>query len=220
VKGGTSWFTVLVLLLTALLALSCVGALFLIPGVRQDLVNTVAHIIWIAGLVVQSTPQVIFWGALIFVVLVVALRSLWSTEGGAGLAARPHGRVNRRVRLDFWALQLRISRGRYARSRFGDLFNRLMLDVLAHQYDLPVRAVDRAILSGSIEVPEVVMRFKAARTEEIRPPVEFWEALRLWLERLFAPRTNEEPGFSAQDLESIVRYLEDQLEVENDRRNS
>jgi len=220
VKEGPSWFNVLVLLLTALLALSCVGALFLIPEVRQDLVNTVAHIIWIAGLVIESTPQVFFWGALIFIALVVALRSLWSTEGEAGMAGRPSRRVNRRVRLDFWALQLRIARGHYARSRFGDLFNRLMLDVLAHQYDLPVRSVDRAISNGRIEVPEVVMRFKAARSQEARPPVEFWDALKLWLERLFARRANEETDFSAQDLESIVRYLEDQLEVENDRRNS
>jgi len=192
------------------LPLAVMLALGLREFVRDALALPLSYMLWFASIIFQTIPQIWFWTGLIVIALIIALRSLdrerQPPPSAPGKSARPA-----RGRIDVWAERAdMLLKGRYSRHRFGYFIGKLILDVLSHEERLSFRDLERRLEQGETDVPPVVREYLFSRLKpayaEVRP--NFLTRLKRFfgLEKSLAPRLNAE-------LETIVKFLEDQLEV-------
>lgn len=178
--------------------------------VRDMFALPLSYILWFAGIIFETIPQIWFWTGLIVIALVIAMRSLdrerLAPPSAPGKSSRPA-----RGRIDVWAERVNmLLKGRYSRHRFGYFIGRLILDVLSHEERLSLRDLERRLEQGETDVPPIVRDYlfshlRPAHTEA-RP--SFLTRLKrfLGLEKPLTAHLNAE-------LETIVKFLEDQLEV-------
>jgi hypothetical protein len=178
--------------------------------VRDVLALPLSYMLWFAGIIFETIPQIWFWTGLIFIVLILAMRSLnrerQPPPSAPGKSSRPA-----RGRIDVWAERINmLLKGRYSRHRFGYFIGKLILDVLSHEERLSFRDVERRLEQGEPDVPPIVRDYLFSRLRpaytEARP--NFLTRLKHFfrLEKPLTARLNTE-------LETIVKFLEDQLEV-------
>jgi hypothetical protein len=178
--------------------------------VRDTLALPLSHLMWLVGIIVRSVPQVWFWTGLLIVALIIALRSLdrerRSTQTIPGKALYPA-----RGRIAVWAERVNmLLKGKYSRHRFGYFVGKLILDVLAHEERLSYRDVERRLEQSDMDVPPAVRSYLLSRLRpshtEARP--KFFTRLKrfLGLEKQLTVQLNA-------DLETIITFLENQLEV-------
>lgn len=189
-------------------------AILLMLGLRNFVRDTLAlplsYMIWLVGIIVQTIPQIWLWTGLIVIALILALRSL-DRERRPPPAASGKPLHPARGRIDVWAERINmLLRGNYSRQRFGYFIGKLILDVLSHEERINLKDIERRLEQDDTEVPPVVREYLFSRLRpgytDTRP--SFLTRLKrfLGLEKPPAARLNTE-------LETIVKYLEDQLEV-------
>jgi len=199
------WWTPLVGLPLAVLL-----ALGLRNFVRDVFALPLSYILWFAGIIFETVPQIWFWTGLVVIALVIAMRSLDRERRPPpptpGKSSRPA-----RGRIDVWAERVTmLLKGRYSKHRFGYFIGKLILDVLSHEERLSFRELERRLEQDDTDVPPVVREYLFSRLRpgytDTRP--SFLTRLKRFfgLEKPLATRLNTE-------LETIVKYLEDQLEV-------
>ncbi len=131
----------------------------------------------------------------------------------------PESRTPKNSRLSFWLIQL-FYRDETSQGRFSDFLDRLMMDVLTYAYNLPVRSVEQRLKTGEIEVPPGVIDFfqKRQAQERKRKKLErAWRQFNLFIRDLFPRKAASNPDATKDvELERILTYLEDQLEIHHD----
>ncbi|MBN2389354.1 MAG: hypothetical protein JXR84_01440 [Anaerolineae bacterium] len=178
--------------------------------VRDVFALPLSYILWFAGIIFETVPQIWFWTGLIVIALVIAMRSLdrerQPPPSAPGKSSHPA-----RGQINIWAERVdMLLKGRYSRHRFGYFIGKLILDVLSHEERLSLRELERRLEQGETDVPPVVREYLFSRLRpgytDTRP--SFLTRLKRFfgLEKPLAIRLNTE-------LETIVKYLEDQLEV-------
>ena len=178
--------------------------------VRDALALPLSHMIWFVDIIVQTVPQTWFWAGLLIVVLIMAMRSL-DRERRPAPAAPGKSPYPARGRIAVWAERINmLLRGKYSRNRFGYFIGKLILDVMAHEERLNYRDVERRLQQSDIDAPPDVRDYLLSRLRpshtEARP--KFFTRLKrfLGLEKQLTAQLDAE-------LETIITFLEDQLEV-------
>jgi hypothetical protein len=178
--------------------------------VRDVLALPLTYIFWIVGVILETIPQIWIWTGLVVIALTLAMGSL--NREHRPLPASP-GRSSHpaRGRIDVWAERITLLlRGKYSRHRFGYFIGKLVLDVLSHEERLSFKDVERRLEQGETDVPPIVRDYLSSRLRpthtEARP--NFLTRLKrlFGLEKPLSTRLNAE-------LETLVKFLEDQLEV-------
>ena len=110
-----------------------------------------------------------------------------------------------------WAERITmLLKGRYSRQRFGYFIGKLILDVLSHEERLNLRELERRLEQGETDVPPIVRDYLFSRLKpgytEARPNLLTRLKRFFGLEKPLTALLNTE-------LETIVKFLEDQLEV-------
>jgi hypothetical protein len=208
----------LVLLLLAGLLLAAVLGLGLRNFVRSVIVIPLAYVAWLAGILIRSTPQIVFWGLLLLLVAIVALRRLWVVPARRQRSIHGELSIPKKERVGFWAILTFQAHGDYSRSRLADLFRRLALSVLAFREQVDLPTLESRIASGEVDLPPELQPFLShtrprprkdgvsrlwTRGGGIRPP---WTQPRSDAFRRLPP---------ASPLEDAVTYLEEQLEIQH-----
>ena len=178
--------------------------------VRNALALPLSYMLWFAGIIFETVPQIWFWTGLIVVALVLAMRSLdrerQPPSTPPGKSARPA-----RGRINVWAERVNmLLKGRYSRHRFGYFIGKLILDVLSHEERLSFRDLERRLEQGEKDIPPVVRDYLFSR---LKPA--YAEARPNFLTRLKRFFRLEKPLSASlnAEVETIVKFLEDQLEV-------
>ena len=178
--------------------------------VRDALAPPLSYMIWFVDIIVRTIPQTLFWAGLLIIILIIAMRSL-DRERRPSPAAPGKSPFPARGRIAVWAERVNmLLRGKYSRHRFGYFIGKLILDVMAHEERLSYRDVERRLQQSDMEVPPAVRDYLISRLRpahtEARP--KFFTRLKrfLGLEKQLAVQLNAE-------LETIITFLEDQLEV-------
>jgi hypothetical protein len=198
--------------------------------VRQVMAMPVTRIIWFVRLLIDSTPQVLFWGVLLIIFFVVSIKSLSSGNRPSPRAATEPLQPPRRERIAFWTNQVAhaLSGDRYSRVRMEGHLGDIALHLLAYQQKEDPEKIRRLILQDKLVIPPEIEACVNARFRAVlEPEPGFWASIWLGLLRLFPflkKRSNQPmelfsgstPG---DELEAIVHYLEEQLEVRNDSRD-
>jgi hypothetical protein len=178
--------------------------------VRDVLALPLSYTLWFIGLIGKSIPQIWFWTGLLAVVLIIAMRSL-SRERRPPPTTPPQSTRAPLGRITVWTERISmLLKGKYSRQRFGYFIGKLILDVLSHEERLSLRDVERRLEQGELDLPPAVRDYLFSR---LKPGITGTRpSFRVWLKRLLGL----EKPLTAQldaELESIIKFLEDQLEV-------
>lgn len=205
----------LLLLIVAVLVLPMALAL---RDLSRVMLTELMRLSWLVRQQLQALPQMTVWGLLLVVVLVAGVGSLfgWSQRrpGTDGGFARAPGQV---WELSRWIL--RAAEGRYFRWTLNRYIANLTWEVLAYRERTTPRRLKRRVRAGDIELPTAILDFVES-SERLGPA----ESRSLWSLLRRQPETtahSEAKGLRARPgLDEVVRFLEEQLEVENDRSAS
>jgi hypothetical protein len=192
--------------------------------VREVIVIPVSYLIWVVGILVESTNQFYFWLVLLFISLMVASRSLRPKKKDRELDSEvpvPEevGIVPGRGRVGFWAMRVKLMRlGPYYQGSFNEGLSRLLVEVLAHRHHLTIRQVEQNINNGTLDVPDEVRKFVHTNLwqRELKTANYVSIFLRnLWEWFLTKVRKVADGPESAMDPDvvRVIKYMEEELEV-------
>jgi len=214
----------LALLLIPLLVLAVILTIALTDFVREAIIVPISYVLWFGNLVLNSISQILLWAWLPAIALFIALRSLSTANKNkpAQIISEAETRYPRRQRVDFWVIQIHQSYGYFGRTRFAEHLGRLILDILAYQERSTPWQIEQWIENGDLEVPpEIRSYLHEKRRRYSEGSGGLYQRLRRWLKNavaiLIKERSSARPASYHPDLETVVAFLEKQLEVEYDR---
>ena len=209
------------LILAGIVILTFLVAAFIriVPGgfLRDNIIQPLSYALWIVSLLLRGTPQVVFWGILLMIAVVMALRSL------AVVSHRPPHpqplQINypHRARLRYWVRQMLLTQDDRSILQLRDSLGRLALDILSYQRGLTASQYQQQLDSGQLETPDELVPFMDARRQMFAAKSSFSiEELRQWLDRKlnklpFMPHRSSQVSL---EVERLVDFLEDQMDVE------
>jgi hypothetical protein len=231
----------LALILLPMVFLVATLTLVLRDWVRDAIVTPILFILWLGGLLIKSTPQWVFWG----VFLVMALLILANSFGAGKRSDQNVGKAEpgrpRRARVSFWAIQVhRQARGFSPPTSSAEPLRRLVLEVVAFQERLSLKEVEQRLESEELDVPPAILAYlQHGPTPEPLYPVGLWGMLRQgwadfrraahgvlgilagrWahdlMSGLIQTRLHTQSSPFDSELESVVQFLEDRLEIKHD----
>ena len=200
----------LVLLLAVPLAVLFSRAL---GGFVRDVVAVpLLYLAWISRLYLRTIPQALFWGALVVFGLALAVTNLVIALGSGEDAADGQeeveleqtyaGSVRRLVSQIRYA-----ERSAYFRRRLSQRLARLILSALDYEEPYGRAKVDRGL--DAIDAPPEVRDFLHEGDDLLSPTRR--PGLIAWLRRRL--RGRNKTAVPSPELERVVRFLEDRLEV-------
>lgn len=196
------------LLLAGLVLLLAIPLMLILKDVvREVVLIPLWRVLWLLSLVLRAIPQVFFWGALLVIILFLAVKSLarqekpikkvWDVEPGYP------GRVM------IWAQRVYLmERGEYSRRYMAQRLRRLVLEVLAYSERLNIEQVRQRLKTGELDTPPEVQACLQAELTSMSK-LHGWFS-RLW-HRLRPGTRTAPPDF---DLDRVIQFLEDQLNIE------
>ncbi len=192
--------------------------------VRNMLAVPLIHLYYFLALLVNSTPQAVFWGILLLVLLVVAGKSVQE----AGQPELPDFgdplRIPKRERIGFWAIHINMALqgDYYSRARLAEFLGGVAMDLFAQEERVSVNEVSLRLERGELDLPPEVENYLKARfTNTYQPRPGFWVKARDKLARFWnsffgksslASKSIHSERYSERELERIIQYLEDRLE--------
>ncbi len=217
------------LILLAILGILLAAAMTLALNdlVRNVLAVPITHTLYFLGLLVKSTPQVIFWGLLLLFLLVVAGKSMQENRRPAPPEFVVPKRPSNYERIALWANHIKMAlRGdHYARTRLAEFLAGMVIELFAQEERVSTTEVRLQLERGELDLPPEIENYLKARFSQgaiARP--SFWQWIKDKLARFwnsFSGKNHPASGvlpehLTRQELERIIHYLEDRLEVEND----
>lgn len=199
------------LLLLLLLALLALPLALVLRDLSQVLLIELMHMIWTVRQQLDSLPQETVWGLLLVVVLLVAAGSLFgrvrtSLEIDHG-PMPPQGQVEE---LSRWIR--RAAGGQYSRWTLNRYLSNLLWDVMAYRHHSTPPRLKRRFRAGEIQMPPLIAEYLESDSRLRRP-----QTTGFWARLLRRPRAQAARDRARPALEDVVRFLEEQLEVEHDR---
>jgi hypothetical protein len=196
-------------------------ALALTDLVRNVLAVPLTHIFYIFGLLLKSTPQVLFWGMVLLFLLIIAGKSLEEVHRPVPPDFTAPLRSYKQERVAFWASQVNLAlRGdHYSHTRLIEFLAGLALEVDAQDEHISVVEIRQRLERGELDLPlEIENYLKARANTGYVPRPGFWQRLAERLARLWNAlpgKKNQAFGvrLTQEELEKIIQYLEDRLEV-------
>ena len=173
---------------------------------RDVLLVEFLRILWVMRVLFESLPQVIVWSFLLLLVLLVAVKSLFigprSAQEVPDAVAEPQGRVQ------LLAKQIRhASESEYSAWNLARSLGKLIVEVLAYRQGTTTKEIKRRMRGGTLDTPlEIQTYLWTGLVFRSFTYTGFFSRLR-W--RLSA---SSEASSVAPSLESVVQFLEDQLE--------
>jgi hypothetical protein len=203
--------------------------MLLLRGLARSLiVIPIMYAFWVGDLILTILPQPLFWILFLFLVLRIAFRSLLVSKISRPKSSSPEIRYPGRV--EFWARRIKLTeQGNYSKWGFARHLGNLTLATLAYTERLEPEHIRERLQDDELALdPEVQAYLRAGLTA--RPP-EAFGFLAGFRRRLFAlisalipPGWQLLQSNSASSLdfnpEGLVQYLENQLEVPNDKQRT
>lgn len=227
--------------------LAIFGALVLILSLlllfsAQDLIHELvvlplSYLFWAGQVFVITTPQVFFWGVLLFIAGLAAYRSLTgrpkvSVEGPLEHAEEGYANILQ-GQVAYWALRvnlLRQEQGRYFLNAFHLALGRILFDALCHRQRMTFQQVEQHLRDGTLDVPPEVGQYAlhSLRRMDFEQEPFLTRTLHNARQRLYSlldsllgrgGKSPLPPRPASQDeqwIRQVIQYLEEELEVSND----
>jgi hypothetical protein len=208
-----------ILLLTVLtLVIFAVLALVYRDFVREEIVIPIYYLLWLVSQAIRSIPQVgCLAGAVIVggVIAFLGVHRLWVPASPSPEHKAPTTRTSR---YRFWLRRCQqMGSSAFFLDDMSSELRRFLLNVLAYQEHREAREMEKLIAQGVFDVPPAVRELVASRRlgdeEEIDTRGGIFARLwkRLW-QSMASSKIPAEDGVE-QQLEQVITYLEERLEV-------
>ena len=195
--------------------------------IREAVVLPLSYLFWVGGILIDSTPQMFFWLATLFITFIMAVNSFSDRRKTVplsmvhpGLSEIPQSTG----RMTYWSVRvqmLRSGRGAYFERTYQSALVRLLVETLAYRYRLTTRQVENELRDGTLDIPAEVREYALGGMDHY-PTLQggFFKQLldrivdgvRGWIVRL---RPAQAAPVDPQ-IALILNYLRDELEVSND----
>lgn len=202
--------------------------------IYEVFVLPISYIFYVAGIIIDTTPQIFFWLAALVLSFWVAYRSLRARPAVPPPIAAGQLREgpSSTGRLLYWLSKvnlLRHYRSSYYQGSFHQALGRLLVEMLAHRQRLTSTEVEESIRRDEIDLPPDVReyaRYCFVRTSSTQTYFfrQVWEDVleffRIRL-RLTSPSLNSNtPSARAGRLvDSVIHYMENELEVPHEHHS-
>jgi hypothetical protein len=192
--------------------------------IYERFVVRLAEILWYAGIVLNSVSQELYWIVLLVIVLVTAfgtavglfLRAEADVPQSPPAGVRPVSRARHWTELIYVRAPIQ-----YTRELMNNEVRGLLLNHLGFGEDVDRSKIEEMIQSGELDLPAEVVPYLSKRRHEWTRREKKRTGLRgylFWLEERLNKRRDIKMKREPIDpqLESVVSYLESQLEVSDD----
>lgn len=199
------------LLLLLLIALLALPLALVMRDLSQMMLTELLRLIWTLRQRLENLPQHTVWGLLLVAILLVAIGSLFGRPQARLEALRkPLPSQGQVQELSRWIR--RAVEGQYSRWTLNRYVSNLAWEIMAYRERTTPQKLKRRFRAGEISMPPLVIEYlESDRLLRPTAPAGFWA-------RLLRPSHPEaEGGRAGPALEVVIRYLEEQLEVEHDR---
>ena len=213
---------VFIILAIALLALLATGivALGLRDFVSQVIVQPVAYVLWLAGLILRSIPESMFWGLVVAIAVLAAWHNLGAARAALFARRRPAAPVtadqpDRSILASMFDDLARMRDSTFVREKVAFELRGLLVKLLAYREREPAAIIERRLRDGSLETPPEVSTLLADWQHWLSgPPAGPWA--RRWqqiLIRLGLARPDPHGplvSYEARDarLAEVIAYME------------
>jgi hypothetical protein len=182
--------------------------------VRDSILLPLISLGWIIWILMESIPQLVFWGLFLLIALIVAARSLLASQPVAAAAGGMWSpRRSTLSRYRFWQRGLEsMANNTFSRERILRELQILTLQVLAEHDRIPLEEMRSRLLNGQLDLsgeePAIRSLLETPQSRSLfAEPTARPRGLFAWLARLFGRAPNLE--FERQiDVPAIVAWLE------------
>jgi len=197
-------------LLIFVLLLAIPLALIITDTVRAVVVIPLLYVIWLGNLVLQSIPQLFWWGLLITLALFTAIRNL-GPEGKSSLKIH-RAQPMSPGRVAMWTKRVGMaSHGSYYQWRLAHELGLLGLELLVYHEQPTAKQTDHNRGLEKLNAPpEIQAYFHAGLKPPFSSPTSLLSRLLQYLRSETYPKPLE------LNPEKAVRFLEEQLEAQSD----
>lgn len=227
----------LITILVVLMLISGAVFVWLRDIVREVVVIPVSYLLFVAGIVVDTAPQLFFWLVVILIAFWIAYRSMSTRRRAAPTMNVPilrdmGDKAPYGGRVAFWSTKvnhMRRYRSVYYQSTFHVSLARLLIELLAYRYRLTMLETEERLRGDLLDVPEEVRAYvlSSLSRREITHQKFFRRLWRMILETVqrWMPGRSEtsvnladnQPESPAEaQLVRIIHYMEEELEVPHD----
>lgn len=191
---------------------------------RRMVVLPASYVVWLFGRLLDSTPQFFIWITLIFVMGILIGKSLSTRSATNRETPSAEKKPVRRSRLKYWLVQLN-QQSEFSRSRLIESVDRLALDVLTYTYQSPTWQVEKRLLDDEIDAPRelvtfIKMRRKSPNYQAFTMAEFIKNLLNYARDRLTKKRAMIQRPETNRELEMILEYLEDELEIPHGNKHT
>lgn len=225
-----------------ILALSLLMIFLAREIIREAIVLPLSYLVWLGGVLLDTTPQIVFWIGALFIAGLTAYRSLASRRKPVAeeipvlVGETTTSRSNSGGQVTYWGLRvenMRRSPSLYFIGAFHQSVNRMLMDELAYRYRLTPRQVEERLRDDELDVPpevrDYVLSALGRQDREERPFLaDLWARIRQIVRDL--ARGNTWDGRASggglpyggnispdeEKVHAVLSYLEKELEVSND----
>jgi membrane protein implicated in regulation of membrane protease activity len=201
------------LLLSLILVLAALITLILGNFARESIAIPIYRFLWVSTLIFNSIPQALFWALFIAVALFLAARSVFKREKPTRKTPAPDMTYLKRVHVLTRWIQY-AAHGTYFRQRLAKHLGELTVEILARRERLTREQIRQKLRDGDWDAPPEVRAYIQAG---LSPASLLSTNLLSRLTGRLRPGGHSSP-FNLHP-ETIVQFLEEQLEVQHGNRN-
>lgn len=130
--------------------------------VREVIVIPFLYLLWIGRFLFEAVPQVVLWAAFSVILMLIMLMSLWRKTRPEPQRYKQTNAAHGRIEPWLELIQ-KAERDSYFKWRLAQGLQKLALDMLAYQADLPLKQVRQQLKEGELRLPpEVQAYFQAS----------------------------------------------------------
>jgi len=178
------------------------------------------YIIWLAKIIFNAIPQIVYWSVFIIISLVLLFRNLSIKPFLKRTKNRREARIEMNQRAAFWESQIQRNADLNYRDAYTLFeFKKLIVSIIAYQKNLSDREVEPMIKKGELDIPDEWVEFTDVGDYINFSYESFPVRMLKWIKSmLVSPDSASREKFNKQ-LEKLINSLESYLEVHRGPRN-
>jgi len=176
------------------------------------------RLFWLAGLVYRSVAEMFWWFLVVIVSAVILLGSLRKFLQPKTEIGLPQSKTEEGRRISYWMSQLYLTRTEEGSQKYlNPALVSLVADILVYRERLPAEEIRKRLRSGELDAPPEIMATFQKRFTPVFRRSDQTRTDRAWSRFLTWLRIRPAPVMQTRDpeLERILAYLEEQLEIKH-----